>query len=113
MWRVILVGRSKHDGIDTATVFCKTSRNANRSGDIRGSANRGYSASQKRYHGRNKYLRPTVRPSFAPFLSFVYALLGVRAPHGGGILSLRSDEGFAGYFFDGLIFGSYISLHKV
>ena len=75
MWQVILAGRSKYDGIDQQqgrTVFYKTSRDANRNGDIRGSANRAYSTSQKRCNRRNNYLRHTVRPSFGQFLSFVY-----------------------------------------
>ena len=56
-------------------VFCKTSRDANRSGDIRGRANRGYLASQKRCHRRNHYLRPTARHSFAAFLFCLFCFV--------------------------------------
>ena len=72
MWRVILMGRSKYDGMGTATrPYCifKTSRDAIHIGDIQGYAN--LSASQKRCHNRNNYLRINVQPSFAPFLFFV------------------------------------------
>ena len=65
----------------------KTLQDASHIGGIQGNANRGYSASQKRYGKRNNYLRPTVQPSFAPFLFFVY-FVWCKALHGGGILHL-------------------------
>ena len=52
----------------------KTSQDASHIGDIKGNANRSYSASQKRCRKRNYYLRPTVQPSFAPFLCCCFFL---------------------------------------
>ena len=48
------------------TGFYKTSQDGNPNSDIKGSINRGCSASRKHYHMRNIYSRPTVWPSFVP-----------------------------------------------
>ena len=57
------------------TGFYKASRDGNHNDGIQGNVNRGRSASWKHCHVRNIYSRPTVRPSFVPFLSGVYFAL--------------------------------------